>query len=96
MSIKSKVKRCNKEIEQLKKELEASKLLNRRLRQNLDSQIDNKTLENIVKFAVTNHIGNLRSGIAIEAMEVDKMNDLKLFIDRNYECGAAYIIKITY
>lgn len=96
MSVKGKVKRCSKEIERLKKELEESKLLNRRLRQDFGSQIDKKTLENIVKFAVTQHIGNLRGGIAIEAMGVDKMNDLKLSINRNYEFGAAYIIKVTY
>ena len=96
MSVKSKVKRCNAEIKRLKEQLETSELSNRRLRQRLDSQIDNKTLENIVKFAVTQHIGNLQGGIGIDAMGIDKMNKLILFIDRNYEYGNAYIIRVTY
>ena len=96
MSVKSKVKRCNAEIKRLKSQLEASELSNNRLRQKLDSQIDNKTLENIVKFAVTQQIGGLRGGISIDAMGIDKMNDLRLSIDRNYEYGQAYIIRVTY
>ena len=73
MSVKSKVKRCNAEIKRLEDQLEASELSNNRLRQKLDSQIDNKTLENIVKFAVTQHIGNLKGGISIDAMSIDNM-----------------------
>lgn len=96
MSVKSKVKRCNTEIKRLKDQLETSELSNRRLRQKLDSQIDNKTLENIVKFAVTQQIGGLRGGISIDAMGIDKMNDLRLAIDRDYEYGQAYIIRVTY
>ena len=96
MSVKSKVKRCNAEIKRLKDQLEASELSNNRLRQKLDSQIDNKTLENIVKFAVTQHIGNLQGGISIDAMSIDKMDNLKLFIDRNYRYGNSYIIRVTY
>lgn len=96
MSVKSKVKRCNAEIKRLKDQLETSELSNSRLREKLDSQIDNKTLENIVKFAVTQHIGNLQGRIAIDAIGVDKMNNLRLSIDRNYEYGQAYIIRVTY
>lgn len=96
MSVKSKVKRCNAEIKRLKDQLETSELSNSRLREKLDSQIDNKTLENIVKFAVTQHIGNLQGGIAIDAIGVDKMNNLRLSIDRNYEYRQAYIIRVTY
>ena len=96
MSVKSKIKRCNGEIKRLKDQLETSELSNRRLRQKLDSQIDNKTLENIVKFAVTQHIGNLQGGISIDAIGIDKMENLRLFIDRNHEYGNAYIIRVTY
>ena len=96
MSVKSKVKRCNAEIKRLEDQLEASELSNNRLRQKLDSQIDNKTLENIVKFAVTQHIGNLKGGISIDAMSIDKMENLRLFIDRNHEYGNSYIIRFTY
>lgn len=96
MSVKGKVKRCNAEINRLKTQLETTELSNRRLRQKLDSQIDNKTLENIVKFAITQHIGNLQGGIKIDAMGIDKMNDLRLFIDRDYEYGNNYIIRVKY
>ena len=94
MSVKSKVKRCNAEIRRLKEQLEVSELSNNRLRQKLDIQTDNKTLENIVKFALTNHIGGLRAGIAIEAPAIDKMQQLKLTIDRDYTNGQAYILKV--
>lgn len=94
MSVKGKVKRCNAEIKRLKDKLQASEFENNRLRYKQDT--DNKTLENIVKFAVTQQIGGLRGGISIDAMGIDKMNDLRLSIDRNYEYGQAYIIRVTY
>lgn len=96
MSVKGKVKRSNKEIKRLQDELETYQLSNRRLREKLDSQIDNRILENIIKFTVTNHVGNLRAGMMIDAVAIDKMKDLKLLIDRNDECGRAYIIRVTY
>ena len=94
MSVKGKIKRCNSEIKRLKDKLQASEFENNRLRYKQDT--DNKTLENIVKFAVTQQIGGLRGGISIDAMGIDKMNDLRLSIDRNYEYGQAYIIRVTY
>lgn len=94
MSVKGKIKRCNAEIKCLKDKLQASEFENNRLRYKQDT--DNKTLENIVKFAVTQQIGGLRGGISIDAMGIDKMNDLRLSIDRNYEYGQAYIIRVTY
>ncbi len=94
MSVKGKVKRCNAEIKRLRDKLQASEFENNRLRYKQDT--DNKTLENIVKFAVTQQIGGLRGGISIDAMGIDKMNDLRLSIDRNYEYGQAYIIRVTY
>lgn len=94
MSVKGKVKRCNLEIKRLRDKLQASEFENNRLRYKQDT--DNKTLENIVKFAVTQQIGGLRGGISIDAMGIDKMNDLRLSIDRNYEYGQAYIIRVTY
>ena len=94
MSVKGKVKRCNAEIKRLKDKLQASEFENNRLRYKQDT--DNKTLENIVKFAATQQIGGLRGGISIDAMGIDKMNDLRLSIDRNYEYGQAYIIRVTY
>lgn len=96
MSVKGKIKRLNQQLKESKDELETYKLSNSRLREKLDSQIDNRTLENIIKFAITNHVGNLKAGIMIDAVTIDKMKDLRLLIDRDNECGRAYIIRVTY
>lgn len=96
MSVKGKVKRSNKEIKRLQDELETYKLSNSRLREKLDSKIGNKTLENIIKFAVTNHVGDLRAGIMIDAAAIDKMKDLRLLINRDDERERVYIITVTY
>lgn len=93
MSVKSKVKRCNKEIKRLQEELETYQLSNSRLREKLNSQINNETLENIIKFALTNQVGGLRAGMMIDAPAIDKMKDVRLIIDRNNECGGAYVIR---
>lgn len=93
MSVKGKVKRCNKEIKRLQEELETYQLSNSRLREKLDSQINNETLENIVKFALTNQVGGLKAGMMIDAPAIDKMKDVRLIIDRNNECGRAYVIR---
>ncbi len=85
MSIKSKVKRCNKEIIRLQDELETERLSNRRLRQRLDEEKQfsdyTRQLENIVKFAITNHIGGLNAGMRIEKPGIEKMQELKLNIE---------------
>ncbi|MFR7544777.1 MAG: hypothetical protein ACLUWN_02375 [Clostridia bacterium] len=96
MSVKGKIKRLNQQLKESKDELETYKLSNSRLREKLDSQIDNRTLENIIKFAITNHVGNLKAGIMIDAVAIDKMKDLRLLIDRDNECGRAYIIRVIY
>ena len=96
MSVKGKIKRLNQQLKESKDELETYKLSNRRLIEKLDSQIDNRTLENIIKFAITNHVGNLKAGIMIDAVAIDKMKDLRLLIDRDNECGRAYIIRVIY
>lgn len=96
MSVKGKIKRLNQQLKESKDELETYKLSNSRLREKLDSQIDNRTLENIIKFAITNHVGNLKAGIMIDAVVIDKMKDLRLLIDRDNECGRAYIIRVIY
>lgn len=99
MSVKSKVKRCNKEIIRLQDELETERLSNSRLRQRLDKENQAKIyieqLENIVKFALTNHIGNLRGGMQIDRYGIDKMQDLKLDIDYQLEFNS-YIIRVNY
>lgn len=99
MSVKGKVKRLNKELIKLRDDLETERLSNRRLRQKLDKQAEfsvyTRQLENIVKFAVTNHIGNLRGGMQIEKCEIDKMQDLRLSIDYQSVYNS-YTIRVNY
>ena len=99
MSVKNKVKRLNKEILNLQNKLETTELSNRRLRYKLDQEKQCKQyteqLENIVKFAITNHIGNLQGGIGIEAYGIDKMENLKLNIDYEPEYNS-YVIRVNY
>ena len=52
-------------------------------------------LENILKFAITNHIGNLRGGMEIERYGIDKMQNLRLSIDYVPE-NNSYIIRVSY
>ena len=106
MSVKGKVKKLNKKIENLQEELQTYQLSNSRLRnkndrlkteleeQKADKQYTEQ-LENIVKFAITNHIGNLRGGMQIERYGIDKMQDLKLSIDYQPEFNS-YIIRVNY
>ncbi len=95
MSVKNKVKRLNKEIKKLQDELETYQLSNRRLEQKLDTQNNNEMLENIIKFAITNHIGNLKGGMMIDINTIDKMKELRLNIERN-NFEHSYIMRVTY
>lgn len=106
MSVKGKVKRLNKEIRGLEEELQAYRLSNHRLRNKSDmlkleleeQKADKKyieQLENILKFALTNHIGNLRGGMQIERYEIDKMQNLRLNIDYQPEFNS-YVIRVNY
>ncbi len=99
MSVKGKVKRLNRELIKLRDDLETERLLNRRLRQKLDKQTESsiytRQLENIVKFAITNHMGNLRCGMQIERYGIDKMQNLRLRIDYQPEFNS-YIIRVNY
>ena len=95
MSVKSKIKRCNKEIKRLEDMLQTERLSNSELREKINNQIRDKQLENILKFAITNHIGGLEGGMRIERYGVDKMQDLKLNIEYKpmYD---SYIIQVHY
>ncbi len=99
MSVKGKVKRLNKELIKLGDDLKTERFSNKRLRKKLDKQIESsvytRQLENIVKFAITNHIGNLRGGMQIEKYGIDKMQDLRLSIDYMPE-NNSYIIRVSY
>lgn len=106
MSVKGKVKKLNKKIENLQEELQTYQLSNSRLRnkndrlnielegQKADKQYT-EILKNIVKFAITNHIGNLRGGMQIERYGIDKMQNLRLSIDYQPEFNS-YIIRVNY
>ena len=106
MSVKGKVKKLNKTIENLQEELQTYQLSNSRLRNKnnrlkteLEEQKADKKyieqLENILKFALTNHIGNLRGGMQIQRYGIDKMQDLRLSIDYMPE-NNSYIIRVNY
>ena len=103
MSVKGKVKRLNKEIKDLKEELQTYQLSNSRLRNKndmLNIELEGQKavieeLENILKFAITNHIGNLRGGMQIDRYGIDKMQDLRLSIDYMPE-NNSYIIRVNY
>lgn len=99
MSVKGKVKRLNRQIENLQEELQTCQLSNSRLKIELEEQKVDKQyteqLENILKFAITNHIGNLRGGMQIERYGIDKMQDLRLSIDYMPE-NNSYIIRVNY
>lgn len=100
MSVKSKVKRLNKQLKELQQDYNnlqgRNTSLNMRLKEQVTSESKSQLYENIIKFAVTNHVGNLNVGMMIDAASVDKMKDLKLLIDRNEEYGRAYVIRVMY
>ena len=64
MSVKGKIKLLNRQVEKLKsevKELERLKNNYKRITEDyIDLEEKNKIYENIIKFSITNHIGNLR------------------------------------
>lgn len=106
MSVKGKVKRLNKKIENLQEELQTYQLANGGLKIKIDGlkielekqKADKEyieTLENIIKFAITNHIGNLRGGMKIERYGIDKMQNLRLNIDYQPEFNG-YAIRVNY
>ena len=93
MSVKGKVKRCNNKINELEREIK--KLKNIIYSREFEASEKERLLENILKFAISNHIGGLYGGIAIERFGVDKMNCLKINIDNDIMTNS-YIIKIHY
>lgn len=99
MSVKGKVKRLNRQIKNLQEELQTYQLSNSRLKTELEEQKVDKQyteqLENILKFAITNHMGNLRGGMQIERYGIDKMENLRLTIDYEPQFNS-YIIRVNY
>lgn len=103
MSVKSKVKRCNKEIKKLNGkivglefELERRNNNLKRISEDYEKDLEKiKLYENIIKFAITNQIGGIRGGMAIDWFGIDKMKDLKLSIASN-PMEHAYIMRVNY
>lgn len=103
MSVKGKVKRCNKEIKRLESELDSIKTeLNtknnnlKKISEDYEEDLEKiKLYENIIKFAITNQIGNLKGGMMLNSYGVDKMKDLKLHIEIKPEFHS-YIIRVNY
>lgn len=89
MSVKGKIKRLNRQIETLKNN-------NKRIIEDYNVDLKKiKIYENIIKFAITNHIGNLRGGMQIERYGIDKMQNLRLSIDYEPQYNS-YIIRVNY
>lgn len=69
---------------------------NKRIIEDYSSDLEKiKVYENIIKFAITNHIGNLRGEVQIDRYGIDKMQDLKLSIDYMSE-NNSYIIRVNH
>lgn len=93
MSVKSKVKKCNMKIKNLETEIEQLKeeLFNVNVRKSSEIEL----YENIIKFAITNHVGDLKGGMMIESRGIAKMQNLRLYIEKRYK-EDAYVIKVGY
>lgn len=91
MSVKSKLKRLNRELEQLKQDNMAQAKYIAHIELRKDDKIE--LLENIIKFAITNHIGNLQGGMMVDCDGIDKMNNLKLDIE-NSHFEHVYIMRV--
>lgn len=97
MSVKGKVKRLNRKLEEMKqKNIQQADRILYLEEHRYDKTPREETLENIVKFALTNQVGGLRAGMMIDAPAIDKMKDVRLIIDRDNECGGAYVIRTHY
>lgn len=99
MSVKSKVKRFNEEIKRLELKVKDLEIQNRNLQKNILKNDDNsektKLYANIIKFALTNHIGSLEGGMRIEKYGIDKTSKLRLFVDYEPEFNS-YVIRVRY
>lgn len=99
MSVKSKVKRCNEEIKRLQGKifiLENEKRNLERIKEDyIAEEYSFKLYKNILKFALTNHIGGLEGGMRIEKCVIDKMEHLRLFVDYEPPFNS-YVIRVHY
>lgn len=92
MSVKSKIKRLNKKLEELDKEVQT--ITNIRNIENNKHEKEKKSLENVIKFMVKNNIKNIPSGgVQVERKYIDEMEFYNISIIYEYE-NDSYIIKI--
>lgn len=92
MSVKSKIKRLNKKLEELNKEVQT--IINIRNIENNKHEKEKKSLENVIKFMVKNNIKNIPSGgVQVERKYIDEMEFYNISIIYEYE-NDSYIIKI--
>jgi len=92
MSVKGKLKKCNKRIEDLEKEI--SKLRENVHIKTAENSSREQLYENIIKFAITNHLGGLKGGIAVDEVSIYKMKDLYLDIDHSHVIPA-YVMRVV-
>lgn len=92
MSVKSKIKRLNKKLKELDKEVQT--ITNIRNIENNKHEKEKKSLENVIKFMVKNNIKNIPSGgVQVERKYIDEMEFYNISITYEYE-NDSYIIKI--
>jgi hypothetical protein len=81
MSVKSKIRRCNKEIKRLRNELETERLSNIRLHRKIEEEritnaLYTDELENLTKYLITKSAGSKK--IIVEKYEIKKVENLNL------------------
>ena len=96
MSVKGKIKKLNRELEKIKQEniKQADYILYLETLKNGKTERE-KLLENIIKFAITNQIGGLKGGMMIDRVPIDKMKDLRLYLEES-PVERAYIMRVNY
>ena len=96
MSVKGKIKKLNRELEKIKQEniKQADHILYLETLKNGKTERE-KLLENIIKFTITNRIGGLKGGMMIDRVSIDKMKDLRLFLEES-PVERAYIMRINF
>jgi len=99
MSVKGKIKRLNKEIKKLYYEntiLSNERKNFKRIEEDYCISLEKEKLyENLIKFFITNHIGDIRGGMQVHRYGIDKMNGLQLKVDYQPEFNS-YIIRVNY
>ena len=92
MSVKNKIKRLNKKLEELNKEVQT--ITNIRNIENNKHEKEKKSLENVIKFMIKNHLNDIPSGgVQIGKKYIDEMDFYNINISYEYE-NDSYVIRI--